>query len=207
MRAASSQALAMAGLEVAQVDVFDFYSCFGSAVQFAQDALELGPDDPRPISLTGGLPYHGGPSSNYMGHSISHVAQYLRANPGQVGLVTGVGMHMTKHVAAIWSVTAGELNHPVRQNVTQQWDAPPLVPDVAIMDQADGPATALAATVVHRGDGTEDHVVAICERPDGNRCYARSAHPDAIEVVARGSWVDARAHVASIGGSVNEIRW
>jgi acetyl-CoA C-acetyltransferase len=207
MRAASSEALAMAGLDAAQVDAFDFYSCFGAAVQFAQDALGLAPDDPRPITLTGGLPYHGGPSSNFMGHSISHAAEHLRANPGHVGLVTGVGMHMTKHVAAVWSTTPGEIHHPGRRHGAQRWDAPPLVPDVAIVDSADGPATALAATVVHHGDGSAGHVVAICELPDGTRCYARSEHPDSIDVVATGAWVDEKAHVAPAEKGRNEIRW
>ncbi|MEZ5244161.1 MAG: hypothetical protein R2707_03625 [Acidimicrobiales bacterium] len=207
MRAASSEALAMAGLDTAQIDVFDFYSCFGSAVQFAQDAFGLAADDPRPITLTGGLPYHGGPSSNFMGHSISHTAQYLRANPGHVGLVTGVGMHMTKHVAAIWSTAPGEIRHSGGRHGTQQWDAPPLVPDVAIVDGTDGPATAVAATVVHRGDGSASHVVAICELPDGTRCYARSDHPDSIDVVATGAWVDEKAHVEPAGEGRNEIRW
>jgi acetyl-CoA C-acetyltransferase len=207
MRASTSEALAMAGLDAAQVDVFDFYSCFGSAVQFAQDALRLAPDDPRPITLTGGLPYHGGPSSNFMGHSISHVVEHLRSSPDEVGLVTGVGMHMTKHVAAVWSTTPGDLHHPGRRHGTQQWEAPPLVPDVTIVDRADGPATALAATVVHRSDGSASHAVAICERPDGTRCYARSEHPDALEVVATGAWIGEKAHVAPGAAGRNEIRW
>ncbi|MEQ8840328.1 MAG: hypothetical protein RIB98_05070 [Acidimicrobiales bacterium] len=207
MRSATAEALSMAGLETAEVDAFDLYSCFGSAVQFARDALGIGPEDPRPLTLTGGLPYHGGPSSNYMSHSISHAVEHLRANPGQVGLVTGVGMHMTKHVAAIYSTTAGELPDPAQPVRSQQWDAPPLVPDVAIVERADGPANVLAATVVHSGDGSAGHVVAICELDDGTRCYARSDDADAIEVVTTAAWVAAKAQVVPAGDGTNEIRW
>ena len=111
-------------MSVSDIDVFDLYSCFGSAVQFARDALGICHDDPRPISLTGGLPYHGGPSSNYMGHSISHLFDYLRANPLKAGMVTGVGMHMTKHVAAIYSPIPGPILWKGDESSTQQWRAP-----------------------------------------------------------------------------------
>ena len=207
MRAATAEALGMAGLHRDQVDLFDLYSCFGSAVQFAQDALCLSPADPRPISLTGGLPYHGGPSSNYMGHSISHMATRLRAEPHLVGMVTGVGMHMTKHVAAVWSGEPGPITLPAPHHREQEWDAPSISDDVAVVDRAEGPATALAATVVHRGDGTADHTVAICELPDGTRCYARSTAPDTMDAVARGAWVTDTTHLAPASDGTNELRW
>ena len=55
------------------------------------------------MTVTGGLPYHGGPGSNYMTHSIAAMAERLRADPGAFGLVSGVGMHMTKHAYGLWS--------------------------------------------------------------------------------------------------------
>jgi acetyl-CoA C-acetyltransferase len=210
MRAATREALSMAGPELGGmdgIDVADLYSCFGSAVQFARDALGLASDDPRPISVTGGLPYHGGPSSNYMSHSISHMADHLRLHPDQVGLVTGVGMHMTKHVAAVWSVRPGAI-HPVPpHHREQQWDAPPLTGDVEVVPHAVGRATVLAATVVHRADGCPDHAVAICELPDGSRCYARSADPGSIGAVTSGAWVTGSARLTRGPLDTNEVHW
>ena len=87
-------------------------SCFGSSLHFARDALGLGADDPRPLTVTGGLPYHGGPASNYMGHSIATMADVLRADPGSLGLVSGVGMHMTKHVFGCYSTEPAPLRPP-----------------------------------------------------------------------------------------------
>jgi acetyl-CoA C-acetyltransferase len=206
MRAATGTALRAAGVSVDDVDTFDLYSCFGSAVQFARDALGLAHDDPRPISVTGGLPYHGGPSSNYMGHALSHLVDRIRSGSCEVGLLTGVGMHLTKHVAAVWSARPG----PVRleQPPTRQGDVgEPLEPDVAVRDAANGPATVLAATVVHASDGSPHHAVAICELPDGTRCYAHSPHADSIDAVLDGSWVDRKADLRDNGDGTNDLRW
>ena len=69
-------------------------------------------DDARPLTVTGGLPYHGGPASNYMGHAIATMVDTLRADPGAFGLVSGVGMHMTKHVFGLYSDRAGPGDPP-----------------------------------------------------------------------------------------------
>lgn len=196
MSDATQAACTMAGLTVSDIDVFDLYSCFGSAVEFARDALGLRHDDPRPISLTGGLPYHGGPSSNYMSHSISHLVDHLRANPSQAGMVTGVGMHMTKHVAAIYSGTPGPIMRDDQGLSTQQWRAPSSSPDVTVVDRADGRCVVRAATVVFASDGSPNHAIAVCELPDGTRCYARSERPAVMSAVADGTWAHADAVVA-----------
>ena len=47
MRAASQTALAAAGIGIDDVAHLDLYSCFGSSVSFACDALGLAPDDGR----------------------------------------------------------------------------------------------------------------------------------------------------------------
>jgi len=195
MRAATGEALRMAGLTTDEITTFDLYSCFGAAVQFAQDALGLSPDDPRPISVTGGLPYHGGPSSNYMGHSISHLADHLRADPSRVGLATGVGMHMTKHVAGVWSATPGPVQLPDHDDGAQRWAGPSDSTEVQVVDRADGPATIRAATVIHSADGVPDHAVAICELPDGTRCYTRSTDADTLKAVGADEWVGASVTV------------
>ncbi len=109
MTAAATAALAPASLGVDEVAHFDLYSCFASSVCFALDALGLAEDDGRAVTQTGGLPYHGGPGSNYMTHSLAAMAETLRADPGSYGLVSGVGMHMQKHVYGLWVDHAG---HP-----------------------------------------------------------------------------------------------
>ncbi|HEV3264742.1 MAG TPA: hypothetical protein VG014_04400, partial [Acidimicrobiales bacterium] len=75
MEAASAAALLGAGAGVGDVAHLDLYSCFASSIEFALDALGIDPGsarsaDPatppdRPVTVTGGLAYHGGPGSNY----------------------------------------------------------------------------------------------------------------------------------------------
>ena len=96
-----------AGVGIDDIAHLDLYSCFGSSVNFARDALGLAADDPRGFTVTGGLPYHGGAGSDYVTHSIATMAGRLRADPGSVGLVSGVGMHMTKHVFGVYSTEPG----------------------------------------------------------------------------------------------------
>jgi acetyl-CoA C-acetyltransferase len=206
MRRATSGALGMAGLSVDDVDVFDLYSCFGSAVAFARDALDLADDDPRDLTVTGGLAAHGGPSSNYMGHSISHLTDRLRAGgDGTVGMVTGIGMHMTKHVAAVWSTRPGPLGPPPAP-VEQSWAGrgQDLVP---VVDSYEGPARVVAATVVHEPDGAPDRAVTVCELPDRSRCYAASSDADVVARVGADDWVFDAVQIGPGPGGTNDVRW
>ena len=94
-------ALANAGLGVDEIDHFDFYSCFPIAVEMACKMLSLDLDDPRGFTVTGGLPYAGGPASAYTLHSLAEMCRVLRDHPGNKGMVTGNGWYLTKHSAAI----------------------------------------------------------------------------------------------------------
>ena len=92
-----------AGLTIDAVDRLDIYSCFPSAVQIA--CAELGIDawmDERPLTVTGGLTFAGGPGNNYVTHSIAQLAERLRESEGATGLVTAVGWYMTKHAAGVY---------------------------------------------------------------------------------------------------------
>lgn len=99
-------ALEAGGIDVDDVARFDLYSCFPAAVEQAMDALALpGPNggDDRPLTVTGGLCFAGGPASNYVSHSIAAMVDACRSDPGSVGLVTGVGWYLTKHAAGLFS--------------------------------------------------------------------------------------------------------
>ena len=97
------RALELAGVGVDDIDLVDVYSCFPSAVQVAAAELGLPLDDPdRPLTVTGGLTFAGGPWNNYVTHSIATMAERLAANPGQRGLITANGGFLTKHSFGVY---------------------------------------------------------------------------------------------------------
>lgn len=103
IRIAGRRALELAGLGVDEVEFVDVYSCFPSAVQVAANELGLPPADPsRPLTVTGGLTFAGGPWNNYVSHSIATMAERLVANPGSRGLITANGGYLTKHSFGVY---------------------------------------------------------------------------------------------------------
>lgn len=195
MRAASTEALARAGLDLDDVAHLDLYSCFGSALHLAIDALGLAPDDPRGLTVTGGLPFAGGPGSNYMTHSIAAMVDRLRADPGAAGLVSGIGMHMTKHVFGVYSTVPPERVEP--------GDAPTVQARLdearfrAIEDTATGSATLATYTVMHGRDGSPAWGLAICDLPAGTRCYAKILDPELLADLEVEEWVGRSIHLVS----------
>ena len=171
MERASAAALGAAGVGIDDVAHVDLYSCFASSVHFACDALGIDPLS-RPITVTGGLPFAGGAGSDYMTHSIAAMAETLRSDPGSFGLVSGVGMHMQKHVFGVYSTTPGEV---------QPSEPAPKPRTTEIIDVHNGPATVAAYSVVHGRDGNAEHGIAVCD-VEGGRCYARL---DGAELLAR----------------------
>ncbi|BBZ44083.1 acetyl-CoA acetyltransferase [Mycobacterium parmense] len=109
IRVAGARALQLAGLGVDDLDYVDLYSCFPSAVQVAAAELGLSTDDPaRPLTVTGGLTFAGGPWSNYVTHSIATMAELLVANPGRRGLITANGGYLTKHSFGVYGTEPPE---------------------------------------------------------------------------------------------------
>ncbi|MGV0797662.1 acetyl-CoA acetyltransferase, partial [Mycolicibacterium elephantis] len=103
IRIAGRRALALADTGIDDVDVVDVYSCFPSAVQVAANELGLPLGDPdRPLTVTGGLTFAGGPWNNYVTHSIATMAEHLAANPGGRGLITANGGYLTKHSFGVY---------------------------------------------------------------------------------------------------------
>ena len=207
MRAVFGESLRRAAATVDDIAHFDLYSCFGSSLNLARDALGLTANDVRPVTVTGGLPYHGGPGSGYMTHSIASMVRVLRdaSDPAALGMTTGVGMANTKHVAGIWSTARGAPRPPDTAAV----DAT-LPPPVPIVERHDGPATVAAYSVVHERDGEPSWGVLVCDVP-GGRCYARLEDPETLrdaevdELVGTTVMLRAEPHETPLGEGVRHV--
>ncbi|MBN8492762.1 MAG: acetyl-CoA acetyltransferase [Burkholderiales bacterium] len=158
IRMASRQALAMAGKTLADIDVIDLYSCFASAVQIGCQEIGLPEDDARGLTVTGGLPFFGGPGNNYVTHSISEMMRRMRARPGTFGLVTANGNYVTKHSFGVYSTVApqGPWRREAPAVLQAQLDALPKAP---FTETPQGAATIETYTVMHGKDGPDFGVV------------------------------------------------
>ncbi|PZU49931.1 MAG: acetyl-CoA acetyltransferase [Sphingomonas sp.] len=146
VRIGAAHALKQAGVTPADLAHMDIYSCFSSAVEVAADEIGLRHDDPRGLTLTGGLPYFGGPGNNYSMHGIAEVAARCRANPGAWGLVFANGGFLTKHSFGVWSTTPKAFARTDPASYQAEIDA---MPSPAFTEKPEGQGTVETFTVVH----------------------------------------------------------
>lgn len=134
IRIAGRRALELAGAGVGDLDLVDVYSCFPSAVQVAATELGLPLADPqRPLTVTGGLTFAGGPWNNYVTHAIGTMRERLVDKPGSLGMITANGGYLTKHSIGIyasrppatefrWEDVQSEVDREPTRTALDEWD-------------------------------------------------------------------------------------
>ncbi len=173
LRAAARLALAGAGKGVEDVSLFDFYSCFPWAVEAALMELGVPQDDPRPVSLTGGLPCFGGPGNNYSTHALAEVVARVREDRSQTALVTSLGWYNTRWAVGLYGGSAPKDGfHPPETARAQAaiWAASLPEP----VEQAEGPFSVESAVVWHDRSGAPEHAGLVGRLSDGRRAFART---------------------------------
>jgi acetyl-CoA C-acetyltransferase len=170
MRLTGKLALDMAGIGLGQIDHIDLYSCFPVAVEIGAEELGLALDDPRGLTVTGGLPYAGGPGNNYVMHSIAAMVGKLRAKPGAWGLTTGNGWYLTKQSTGVYSTTRPTKPFERQDPKVLQAEIDAL-PHPVVTETPQGPAKIETYTVVHRREGPFMGIV-IGRDADGRRFTA-----------------------------------
>ena len=191
---AGSRCLEMADLGIADIDRVDVYSCFPSAVQVA--AAELGLDANKPLTVTGGMAFAGGPLNNYAMHGIARMAEVLRDSAGDIGLVTGNGGFLTKHAFAVFSCEppTRAYGHDEPQ---ERVDA---MPTCELAESARGPAEIESYTVMFSRDGPTIGLAA-CLLPDGRRAWANTRDAEALDAMVTEEFCGRQAHI-NMGGTV-----
>jgi acetyl-CoA C-acetyltransferase len=162
--AAVRRALDLTGIGPDDLGVLDLYSCYPIAVFAVCDGLGLGPGDPRGLTVTGGLPFFGGPGNNYSAHAIAATVRRLRARPGEFGLVGANGGLLSKYAAGVYSTT------PARWVADDHWSAPE-PPTVELRSAAEGPAVVETYTVRYGARGPRV-ILAVRLAADGSRALA-----------------------------------
>ena len=179
MAAVARETQGHAALGIADVELFDLYSCFPCAIEFALDALGLATTDPRPPTQTGGLAHHGGPGNNYAMHGLANTVLRLRAGAGRVGWVSGLGMSATKHAMAALStdarrIAASDGRSSLLTLPKHELEGPELV------DAPEGPATIESYTVTFDRENRPERSMLYLRLPDGRRSVANGEKSDAL---------------------------
>lgn len=176
IRIGGRRVLELAGLVIDDIDYVDLYSCFPSAVQVAarELGLPIGAQD-RPLTVTGGLTFAGGPWNNYVMHSIATMAELLRRNPGTRGFISANGGYLTKHSFGVYSTTPPPQSfrwEDVQAEVDRE-------PTRTAHERWEGTGTVESWTVPYDRDGKPEKAFLAVRTPDGARTLALVADPDA----------------------------
>jgi len=174
---AGRRALEMAGLTIDDIDWFDLYSCFPCAVELACAALGIAEDDPRPLTVTGGLPYFGGPGNNYSMHAIASMVERLRQEPQRKGLVSAMGWYVTKHSVGIYSgappsASGGEWR---RRDSAEDQAGLDSGPHPVLAEAPQGRGMVEAYSVGFDRSGEPDAAIVVGRMEEGSRFIANTA--------------------------------
>jgi acetyl-CoA C-acetyltransferase len=201
--AATGDALGAAGIGADDLAHFDIYSCFPSAVQVAARELGIAARDARPLTVTGGLGFAGGPVNNYPTHGIAQMVHALRADPGSYGLTTALGWYITKHAVGVWSTgpPAAGFRRVDPAQTQARVDAQPARATAGLVD---GTATIEATSVAFDRDDTAANAIVTLLTDDGRRALARTSDVALATALTTAEWEGRRVRLTN-DGSANSI--
>jgi acetyl-CoA C-acetyltransferase len=174
------EALSVAGVGLDDIATFDLYSCFPIPVFNVCDGMGLDTDDPRGLTLTGGLPFFGGPGNNYSMHGIAETVIQMRDRPGQFGLVGANGGILSKYSVGVYSTEpadwAPDHSRELQAKVGE-------LPKVNVTVAADGPATIETYTVRYDWPTRTGIIVGRLESDD-SRFLATTVDPELVALLS-----------------------
>jgi acetyl-CoA C-acetyltransferase len=197
MALAYQSALQRAGKTIQDMQYLEFYSCFPIAVFAACDALGVATDDPRGLTVTGGLPYFGGPGNNYSMHGIASMVEKLRQDPGSFGIVGANGGYLSKHSVGVYSTAA-----PAQWSACDSRELQEMIdglPVPAFAYSPEGRADIETYTVLYNKDQAITAIVVGRLRQDDRRFVAISEHGETLQSILAVDPLQAEIFVRSYG--------
>ena len=163
-------------------------------------AIGIADDDPRPLTVTGGLGFAGGPVNNYPTHGIARMVHELRADPASFGCTTALGWYITKHASAVWSTSPPERGFRRVDPATSQArvDTLPRREPAGLLD-AD--VTIEATSVNFERDGSPGARHRVGATDDGRRALANTRDADLLAALTTEAHEGRRAHVTNDGAT------
>jgi acetyl-CoA C-acetyltransferase len=176
------EALALAGIGIDDVATFDLYSCFAVPVFNVCDGMGIAPDDPRGLTLTGGLPFFGGAGNNYSMHAVAETVSAMRTSPGRYGLVGANGGILSKYSVGIYTTVPTPWQAGRSPALQAEIDARPVE---AVTENAEGRGTVETYTV-RRDNGKLTGIIIGRLAADGSRFLATTDDDELIALLTEG---------------------
>ena len=177
---AARVALDQAEIALDDIDVFDLYSCFPSAVEIARAEIGIAEDDPRDLSVTGGLAFFGGAGNNYTMHAIASVVERIRQDRSIKAMVTANGWYITKHSIGIYGGEPPKNPWTTRDDSSIQ----KTIDDETLpepVEKADGTLKVEGYVVRHDRHGQPEQGTVLGRLTDGKRALAHiDEKPEAL---------------------------
>ena len=171
VREGSRLALEQAGLELNDIDKFDLYSCFPSIVEIFMKELGITDDDPRELTVTGGLPYFGTPLSNYSLHAIINTVELIRTDPSLKVMIIANGGYNTKQSIGIYGNKPPTKEWGVRNDYKiQESILKKSLPD--IVEKVNGKLTVEGYSIIYERTGQPKRGVLVGSLENGDRALA-----------------------------------
>lgn len=176
INACVNQTLNKAEIELKDIEHFDLYSCFPSAVQIAKKELGITPEK-KDLTVTGGLPYFGGPGNSYTMFSTTEMVRQLRKKPDTYGLLTANSWFITKHAAVVMSTKPAKTYEKIDNSSLQKDINSKAIKNFT--EKPEGNGKIETYTVINGRKGLEFAII-IGVLEDGSRFIANSSKDEKL---------------------------
>jgi len=171
IREGSRLVLDQAGIKLEDIDIFDLYSCFPCMVEIAKKEIGIAEDDPRDLTITGGLSFFGGPFSSYSMHSIVSAVDLIQKKPSMKIMVLANGGYNTTQSFGIYGrePPAKAWDRKANEKSQQSINTQSLAETVEV---ATGNLTIEAYTIIYNRKGMPEFGIVIGRVDSGERTFA-----------------------------------
>ena len=160
------------------------------------------------MTLTGGLPYFGGPGNNYSMHAIAEAIARCRRNRETFGLITALGYYSTKHSVGIYS--GKEPSDRWSRTTPKDFQAQLSLPAPVKADpEPVGTIKVDAYTLWHDREGQPEYSIIRGTTQAGHRAWAQTPKEDrdVMEAMMREEWVGRSGKIIGRQGRVNLVEF
>ena len=165
-----------------KLDAYDLYSCFPAAIKMFTKSMGL--DSEIPKTVTGSMPYAGGPLNSFVIHSTVKMIQKIRALEVKYGLITGVSGMMTKQSFCVWGKEYRE--HFIFDDVTERAKLDEI--PIELSNISEGKGEIIGYTII---EGNENAAKAVLYLDDEkkHRKVVSSMDKNFINLLTEEEWV------------------